>query len=50
MVEDKIKVVTLLTSEIKDLENQIKQLKTANEILKLNIQKKHLNLIQIEQS
>lgn len=48
MVENNIKILTHLEFEIKDLEDAIKNTKNANEILKLNIQKKELLLQKLE--
>lgn len=48
MVENNIKIMIQLDEEIKDLEEAIKNTKNANEILKLNIQKKELLLQKLE--
>lgn len=48
MVKNNIELINRLTSEIRDLEALINRQRIANEILKLNIQKKQLNLIQLE--
>lgn len=48
MVENNIKIMAHLDAEIKDLEEAIKNAKTDNEIIKLNIQKKELLLQKIE--
>ena len=50
MVENNIKIMIQLDEEIKDLEEAIKNTKNANEILKLNIQKKELLLQKLEQA
>lgn len=48
MVENNVKILAHLNEEIKDLEEAIQKAKNANEILKLNIQKKELLLQKLE--
>ena len=48
MVENSIKTMIQLDEEIKYLEEIIKSMKNANEILKLNIKKKELMLQKFE--
>lgn len=48
MVENNIKIITHLDVEIKDLNEAIKNAKSQNEIIKLNIQKKELLLQKAE--
>lgn len=48
MVKNNVELINRLTSEIKDLEALINRQRIANEILKLNIQKKQLNLSKLE--
>ena len=48
MVENNIKIINDLDIQIKDLEEEIKNAKSVNEKIKLNIQKKLLILQQLE--
>lgn len=48
MVEDKIRVINDLDIQIKDLEEEIKNTKSMNKKIKLNIQKKLLFLQQLD--
>lgn len=48
MVEDKIRVINDLDIQIKDLEEEIKNTKSINDEIKLNIQKNMLILQQID--
>lgn len=48
MVENNIKIIKDLDIQINDLEEEIKNAKSVNEKIKLNIQKKLLILQQLE--
>lgn len=48
MVEDKIKVMNDLDIQIRDIEEEIQKIKSANEKIKLIIQKKLLLLKQLD--
>lgn len=50
MVENKIRVINDLDLQIKELEDEIKNAKSINDKIKLNIQKKLLILQQLDAS